>query len=191
MKNLILIFLVIGSVLIFFSCQEDNALAPVADQSDPVPDYLAKPLPNLVGTMDLYYTFGQWPEEPVWEGTVTFNGYGVFDGTYGMRFYHLSEFKEYSQASPFEEYFEIYTVVEGDTVVVLGGPDVGVTTLANKPPDDTKYRMNGEIEEAKPPFEEWLGRQVHMSGVITWQILETPGGPVVAPATAPGIFRIN
>ena len=136
--------------------------------------------------MDLYFTFGQWPAEPVWAGTVTFEDYGV----YGMRFYHLSPFKEYSQASPFEEYFEIYTLTP-DSTVVLAGPDVGVTTTANKPPEPCKYRMNGEIEVAAAPFEEWLGRHVHMSGVITWQNLGTPEEPVIAPATAPGTFRIN
>ena len=48
-----------------------------------------------------------------------------------------------------------------------------------------------EIEVAEEPFEMWLGRHVHMSGIITWQVLETPDGPVIAPATAPGILRIN
>ena len=51
--------------------------------------------------------------------------------------------------------------------------------------------MNGEVDVANGPFVEWMGRKVHMSGEITWQVLETPDGPVVAPATAPGILRIN
>jgi hypothetical protein len=51
--------------------------------------------------------------------------------------------------------------------------------------------MNGEIDVANAPFAEWLGRNVHMSGVITWQVLDTPDGPIVAPETAPGTFRIN
>jgi hypothetical protein len=37
----------------------------------------------------------------------------------------------------------------------------------------------------------WLGRKVHMSGIITWQNLGTPEVPIIAPATAPGILRIN
>ncbi len=97
--------------------------------------------------MDLHFTFGAWPEEPVWVGTVTFEGYGA----YGMRFFHLSEFRDYSQASPFEEWFEIYDL--NTEAILLAGPDVGVTTLANKPPEPCKYRMNGEIEIAEAPFE--------------------------------------
>jgi hypothetical protein len=187
MKNFIFMFLVIGTLLIFFGCQEESALAPLANQSDQGPDYLAKkPAPHLTGTMELEFTFGAWPEEPVWVGTITFEDYG----TYGARFFHLSPFKDFSQASPFLEYFEIYDL-EDDAKVYLGGPDAGVTTLANKPPDDTKYRMNGEIDVANAPFAEWLGRSVHMSGVITWQNLGTPEEPVIAPATAPGTFRIN
>jgi hypothetical protein len=190
MKRSILMFLVIGVTIIFFGCSEDSSLTPVSDQSDLAATRLkgTKPSANLIGEMDLYADLAAvWPDDPVWVGTVTFDGYG----TYGMRFYHLSPFKEYSQASPFEEYFEIYDL--SDETVVLGGPDVGVTVLANKPPDPTKYVMNGEIDAAAAPFEEWLGRNVHMSGVITWQFITLPDGTVIGPvpATAPGTFRIN
>ena len=89
----------------------------------------------LRGTMDLQYDLdAEWPEEPVWVGTIDIKGYGVYD----MRFFHLTPFKEYSQASPFEEYFEIYL---GDTIF-LAGPDIGVTTLANKPVIITKEINN-------------------------------------------------
>ncbi|UCH14591.1 MAG: hypothetical protein JSV22_01175 [Bacteroidales bacterium] len=188
MKRLILMFLIIGVTIVFFGCSENSFMTPESDQSDLAPTRLkgTKPAPNLIGEMDLYFTFGNWPAEPVWVGTVTFEDYGE----YGMRFYHLSPFKEYSQASPFEEWFEIYDLGD-DTHVYLAGPDVGVTTTANKPPEPCKYRMNGEIEVATAPFEGWLGRNVHMSGVITWQNLGTPEAPVIAPATAPGTFRIN
>ena len=186
-SNLVLMF--IGVTIILFGCAKEDLFTPELDQSDQVKASLKsmkKPSPNLTGTMELDFTFGVWPEEPVWVGTVTFEDYGV----YGMRFYHLSPFKEYSQASPFEEWFEIYDLGD-ETLVYLAGPDVGVTTTANKPPEPCKYRMNGQIEEAAAPFEGWLGRNVHMSGVITWQVLSTPDGPVVVPATAPGTFRIN
>ncbi|MFX0209612.1 MAG: hypothetical protein ACFFDT_26770 [Candidatus Hodarchaeota archaeon] len=146
-----------------------------------------KPSSSLRGTMDLYFDlFAQWPAEPVWVGTVDIEGYGVYE----MEFYHLSPFKDYSQASPFVEEFYIYDSLGN---VLLGGPDVGVTTLANKPPDPCKYRMNGKIEVANEPFSEWLGRNVHMSGKITWQFLgyDPDGLPIYAPETAPGIFRIN
>jgi hypothetical protein len=197
MKSIIFVFLVIGATMIFFGCQEDSALAPAADQRDQAPAFLAKakPLPNLIGTMDLYFELeAVMPDDPVWVGTITFEGYGdEIDDVYGMRFYHLSPIplKEYSQASPFEERFEIYDLDDPNDVY-LAGPDVGVTTLANKPPGDTKYRMNGKIEVASEPFEGWLGCNVHMSGVITWQFLTLPDGTVMlAPETAPGTFRIN
>ena len=188
MKRSKLVFLIIGVSIIFFGCSKDDFLAPELDQSDQLTASLkgTKPSSSLVGTMDLNFTFGEWPEEPVWVGTIDFED----DGVFGIRFFHLSPFRDFSQASPFEEIFEIYDLGNPD-LIYLRGPDVGVTTTANKPPEDCKYRMNGEIEEALEPFEGWQGRRVHMSGVITWQILETPDGPVVAPATAPGIFRIN
>ncbi|MHA1947481.1 MAG: hypothetical protein ACXAC6_05675 [Candidatus Hodarchaeales archaeon] len=142
----------------------------------------------LRGTMTLDFApFAVWPEEPVWVGTIDIDGYGV----YGMRFFHLTPFKDYSQASPFEEYFEIYNL---DTGVVLGGSDVGLTVLANKPPEPVKYIMNGMVLEATGGFEEWLGRNVHMSGIITWTFLILPDGTqtdILVPDTAPGTFRIN
>lgn len=188
MKRSRLVFLIIGVSIIFFGCSKDDLPAPEFDQSDQATASLksAKPSSRLIGTMDLDFTFGLWPEEPVWVGTVDFEDYGVF----GIRFFHLSPFRDYSQVSPFEEIFEVYDLDNPD-VIYMRGPDVGTTILANKVPDDTKYRMNGEVEEALEPFEGWLGRSVHMNGVITWQVLDTPDGPVVAPATAPGIFYVN
>lgn len=186
MKHSILMFLVIGVTIIFFGCSEKNPSAPELSQSDQVTTSLAKPSPNLTGAMELDFNL-DWLGEvdvPIWVGTISFEGYGE----YGIRFFHLTPFKTYSQASPFGETFEIY---DGDGNVVLGGPDVGVTTLANKPPEPVKYRMNGEIDVANEPFEMWMGRHVHMSGIITWQVLETPDGPVIAPETAPGTLRIN
>ena len=188
MKRSRLVFLIIGVSIIFFGCSKDDFLAPELDQSDQVTASLksAKPSSNLLGTMELDFTFGAWPEEPVWVGTVDFEE----DGVFGIRFYHLSPFRDYSQVSPFEEYYEIYDL-EDETIVYLGGPDTGVTILANKPPDPCKYVMNGEIAVAITPFEEWLGRNVHMSGVITWQNFGTPEEPIIVPDTAPGTLRIN
>lgn len=187
MKNSILLFLVFGAALLISGCSEDNSMVPGSDQNELGSSSLkstAKPSANLRGEMDLYFDLtAVVPDDPVWVGTITFEG----NGTYGMRFYHLSPFRDYSQASPFEEWFEIYDVYD-ETIVYLAGPDVGVTVLANKPPEPCTYRMNGEIEVAIEPFAEWIGRHVHMSGVITWQVI--PGvGPV--PDTAPGKFRIN
>jgi len=193
MKQLLML-LFAGVSIIFFSCQEESTFIPELSQNETASVTLAKPLPNLIGTMDLYFDVtAVWPEEPVWLGTVTFSGYGDFDGTFDLRFYHFSEFKNYSQASPFEERFEIYQVVNGDTVILLAGPDFGVTTLANNPPDSCKYVMNGSVEVANEQFTPWLGRNVHMSGKISWQFLTLPDGTVIGPVPekAPGIMRIN
>ena len=186
MKNLILVFLVIGSVLIFFGCQEESALAPLASQVDQGSDILAlekKPAPHLTGTMALDFNLEVLgdPTKPAWVGTITFEGHEPL----GMRFFSLLPPREFSQARPFEENFEIYEKDDEGNVkkLLLAGHDKGVTTLAN-----SKYRMNGEVEFAIEQFAEWLGHKVHMSGVITWQILEDGS---VAPETAPGTFRIN
>lgn len=208
MQRFMLFYVFIAlSALLIFACSVDNPTTPeisqapeISQDSEISQSYKVttqgakKPAANLIGEMDLYFDLSAiWPEEPVWVGTITFKGYGTFD----MRFFHLSEFKGYSQASPFKERFEIYA--EGgdpddytDDVIYLAGPDVGVTTLANKPPEDTKYRMNGKIDVATEPFEEWFGRHVHMSGTITWQFVTLPDETVIlAPETAPGTFRLN
>lgn len=192
MKRSIFKLIVIGVTIFLFGCTEDSLMTPESAQSDQMTHSLKsskKPSPNLTGSMDLYFVLEAiWPEDPVWVGTIFFEEYGE----YGIRFYHLSPFKEYSQASPFEEYFEIYDLLD-ETKVYLAGPDVGVTTTANKPPEPCKYRMNGEIDVAAEPFEMWLGRNVHMSGIITWQFITLPDGTVIGPVpeTAPGTFRIN
>ena len=180
-----------SATLLFFGCSEDSPLAPGSDQPELEAGAMksAKPDANLIGIMDLDFILeAVWPEEPVWVGSVDFGDKGV----YGIRFYHLSEFRDFSQASPFEEYFEVYDLGDPD-VVYLGGPDEGVTTEANKTPEPVKYRMNGTIEVAAAPFEGWLGRHVHMSGVITWQFITLPDGSVIGPVPyqAPGTLRIN
>ena len=180
MKNLIFIFLFFGIATLYIGCSDNNPSAPAFNQDDQVTNTLdKKPAPNLIGHMELYFVMGT-QGDVAWDGTIEFEG----DGTYGIRFHHLSPAKGYSQASPFTEYFEIYDL-EAPTVIYLAGPDEGVTTLANFKPHEVKYRMNGKIEVASPPFAMWLGRNVHISGVIN-------GDPVtLMPLTAPGTFRVN
>ena len=48
------------------------------------------------------------------------------------------------------------------------------------------YRMNGNVEYAASGWEMYLGRNVHMSGFITWY-----GPPGTPGSIAPGEFRIN
>ena len=163
--------------MIFVSCNENNPISPELSQMDLSNTTLTKkPVATLNGTMELDFMF----ENPVWVGKVDLEGYGE----YGIRFYNLGG-KDVGNASHFVENFEIYDL-QSPTTIYLGASDFGVVSLAN-----SKYRMNGEVDMANAPFTDWLGRNVHMSGIITWQTLETPDGPVVAPATAPGILRIN
>ncbi|MHA2390235.1 MAG: hypothetical protein ACXACW_16055, partial [Candidatus Hodarchaeales archaeon] len=48
------------------------------------------------------------------------------------------------------------------------------------------YRMNGNVEFAASGWEYYLGRNVHMSGVISWNGYVPALGSI-----APGVFRIN
>jgi len=188
MKNLIFFFLFLGIATLYIGCSDNNPSAPGLNQNDQVTTTLdKKPAPNLIGTMDLIFAAGT-QGDVAWDGTIDFEGNPT---TYGIRFHHLeSSVGVIGQVNHFEEYFEIYDL-GNPTIVYLGGPDEGVVSLANKPPEDTKFMANGEVDLANAPFEKWLGRNTHMSGVVTWQILNTPDGEVVVPATAPGTFRIN
>lgn len=186
MKKLILIFLFLGIAMLYNSCSDNNPSAPALSQSDQATNTIdKKPAATLIGEMDLNFDLTAVPpDDPVWVGTITFEGYS----TYGIRFFHLlSSVGVIGQVNHFEEYFEIYDL-GSPTTVYLGGYDEGVVPLANKPPEDTKFMANGQVEVATGDFIDWMGRETHMSGVVTWQEV-APG--VYAPDTAPGTFRIN
>ncbi len=79
MKHSNLIFLVIGTVMIFFSCSGDNPMAPNSNQGDPMMatesnstdqvtiSLAKKPSPNLVGTALVDFTF---TPPTFWNGTI-------------------------------------------------------------------------------------------------------------------------
>jgi hypothetical protein len=52
---------------------------------------------------------------------------------------------------------------------------------------------NETVGDAFAPFAQWDGRNVHMSGDITWTEIPNPEGEgtITVPVTAPGYFRIN
>ena len=191
MKNFKFLFLLSVVLLFITGCQKDEMMTPSFEENDLNPTSLKatpKPAPNLRGeiVLDFNLAFFDHPlTEPTWVGTVDIEGYDIYD----MEFYPTGEDKGFSQASPFEEYFVITDQTTG--AIVMAGHDAGVTTLANKPPDPNKYRMNGEIDVANAPFEQWLGRHVHMNGLITWVNLGTSEEPVIVPETAIGPFRVN
>ncbi|KXH71789.1 MAG: hypothetical protein AM326_11490 [Candidatus Thorarchaeota archaeon SMTZ-45] len=160
---------------------------------------------HLIGSMDLEFNV-LWPgpqtDIPDWVGTITFDG----DSTeYGMAFFAFGSGKPFGDkptgmAFFFAEIWKIYDWVELITYIddegnvfqwveygeiLMWGYDYGLTNLAN-----SKYHMNGDVQFDNL-YGKYAGRNVHMSGLIEWQVLETPDGPVVAPYKAPGTFRIN
>ena len=179
MKHLMLVFLVIGATLIFFGCSERNPSAPELSQSDQVTNSLAKP--QLTGIVNLDFVLpapGTLPPFYFWVGTVTFG-----KQTYDLRYKSVGDPPPPPpRAFVFDERFEIYDYrFLGDPDhLLLEGPDAGVVPCGNN-----KFVANGKVEFADGPFEEWLGRNVHIKGIITWVI------PCVLPQGATGTFRIN
>lgn len=132
-----------------------------------------------------------WPgpqtDIPDWVGTITIHG-----SEYGMAFFCFGSGKAFDdflkgEVHFFEEIWVIYDWMTFDFEtqeleygeILLLGYDFGQTNIAN-----SRYRMNGVVEEAFGDFAAWQGYTVHMSGEIIWS------GPGV-PHYAPGIFRIN
>jgi hypothetical protein len=172
MKRLFLVFLFIGIALLYLGCSENSPIISELSQSGQVTNTLAKrPSPNLTGT-----TFADFTGIPpyFWVGTI------IIDGVeYGMRYKNLSgPPRTYSGASPFEEEYEIWD--ELFETLYLKGTHAGVVSFAN-----SRFVANGRVEEAYGPFEMWLGRNSHNSGIITWEIVG------VLPDFATGTFRIN
>jgi len=128
-----------------------------------VPALPARAKKPLRGTMELFFT---GPANPVWTGTIS----GDINGD---MYFHNTGSKDVGQAHHFWEIWEIW---DGDDLL-LRGIDEGVVSWKN-----SKYRMNGEVTEASPEWENLIGRKVHMNGSITF----VDG----VPATAPGTFRV-
>ena len=148
----------------------------------------------LIGTMELQFNLA-WPgpqaDIPDWVGTIT-----IDDVEYYMAFFAIGSGKPFATDPSisvhfFEEIYVIYfeldftfdengLLIDFDPgAIALWGYDVGITNMIN-----SKYHMNGNVEEANGIFEPWIGRNVFMSGVIEWY-------PFGAPQYAPGTFRIN
>jgi len=181
MRHLIFVFLVIGSVLIFFGCQEESALSPELSQSDQDENALTKPAPNLIGTT--YTPFSDETPPIFWRGTVIFRGV-----EYGLYFISHGPPRDFSQASPFEEDFVIHELYDEGNIYMKGW-NAGVVTYANRFPDPVKFRANGKVEEAYGDFDGWQGRSVHIRGLVYWEFDEN--GPTGNPEHAEGTFRIN
>ena len=187
MKNLILMFFIIVTVMVFFGCQEDNALAPLSSQSDQDENALSKPTPNTIGEVYTDFTF---TPPTFWNGTIDFGGGKI----YGLTFISHGPPRDYSQASPFEENFVIYKLGSNWQIqenVYLYGWNAGVSSHANRAPDPMKFRANGKITDAYGDFAEWQGRSVHIRGTCenwVWSEVPVPGW---LPDYAEATFRIN
>ena len=182
MKRLIIIILIMGVAIIFFSCEENNSTAPELMKGDQdIVSLDKKPAPYLVGDAIMNFTF---TPPTFWNGTITFG-----DVTYGITCISYDPPRDYSQASPFYEDFYIYELgtifdLTNPTNVYMKGWEAGVVTYANKDPEPVKFHANGKIEEAYGPFEGWQGRNVHIKGLVYWV-------EVGLPAYAASKFRIN
>ena len=146
----------------------------------------------LVGEMELEFNLDFGAEGAdfahiTWVGTINFDG-----AVYGMAFiptnakdvgvvHHFWEdwlIYPYDSENPFFLFEDGFLTEFDPDPPVLWGTDKGISS-----PND-KYRMNGTIDGAEEPFEEWLGRSVHMSGTIEWY-------PFGAPHFAPGVFHAH
>ncbi|UCE95556.1 MAG: hypothetical protein JSV51_07480 [Candidatus Bathyarchaeota archaeon] len=132
-----------------------------------VPTNAKKP---LRGSMELYF-MAEGPDigygPPIWSGTIS----GDINGE--MYFYNTGS-KDAGQARHF---WEVWYIITEDGILL--GTDKGVVSWKNN-----KYRMNGIVTQATGNRMHLEGRNVHMSGYITWA---APG----LPETAPGAFHIN
>lgn len=172
MKQLFIGFMFFGIATVYFSCSQTNPSDPQLNQKDKVINSpIEKPQPNLIGSIELDFT-GSPPY--FWVGTITFG-----TETYGIRYKSVGDPPPPPpQAFVFAERFEIWDV--GFNTLYLEGPDEGVVPCGNN-----NFVAHGKVETANAPFDEWIDRNVHTSGIITWDI------PCVLPDGATGIFRIN
>ena len=181
--------------MLFVSNTTRLTKANLANARDAKLGVLASSEKPLYGEMELEFNLS-WvlvgPNDtiPDWVGTVTIDG-----SEYPMAFFNIglgNPFVEPLEGRVifFGEIWRIYNWMIFDPVsqillgdVLLWGYDEGVVTSAN-----SKYQMNGNVEEALGTFAEWEGRNVHMSGIIEWYVSGPAAG---APHFAPGTFRIN
>jgi hypothetical protein len=125
----------------------------------------------LRGAMELDF----YPVNPIWRGTIT----GDISGK--MYFTNVGTGKRGDQDPGKTIHFEeIWLITDEEDNMLLTGTDKGVVSL-----DGSEYRMNGVITDASEEYAHLIGRNVHMSGYITWD------PDTGLPATAPGTFRVN
>jgi hypothetical protein len=160
MKNLIFIFLFFGVATLYIGCSDNNPSAPQLNQSDQVTNTLdKKPAANLIGEVLATFVFDPNSGSDVsWVGTIDFEGYP----TYQIIFHSVgAELK--GKSFHFAETWEIFN---SSGALLLAGADEGVEPPANINKETQKFLSSGVVEVANDPFQMWLGRSVHQSGVV-------------------------
>jgi hypothetical protein len=177
MKALLIMFLVIGTSLLFFGCSDESALAPELGQSCQVTNFLAKkPISDstdydFVGHLGILDGEGRLLG---WIGTISGDINGV------IKWWMVPPMSYTGQASHYEDRFEIWNA--DTTVLLLAGDEAGTTTARHG--KNSNWRTNGTVSEVGPGYEDWLGRNNHAEGHFTWA---APG----LPDHGTGTFRIN
>ena len=180
-----LIILLIGASMLFAGCSRDNFLLPdLDDNAQPNPELkkASKPIPNIVGAMDL--TLSPTSPTNLWNGTIDFGEYGKFS----IAFFTLTPPPEnFEGVYLFDENFIVYKGTGLDwnvpENVVLKGSHKGRLVFANTFPESVKLNANGKITEAYAPLEKCMGRTFHAKGDVFFSSVPVP--------TAELIMRIN
>jgi len=159
-----------------------------------VPAQAQKP---LWGEMDLQFNHACWTapsiEIPDWIGTIMLDD----SGPYTIVFYNTGSGKRFSlpfKGPEFPDHTvvffgEIWAIYDWATfdcgteqldfgALLLSGTDTGSSATANG-----KFQANGTVSDAAGEFAMWLGRNMHMSGVII------PG--ITGLTVTDGVFRLN
>ena len=177
MKALPIMFLIIGTSLLFLGCSDESALAPELGQNDHMLTSLAKkPISDsteydFVGHLGIFDAEGRLLG---WQGTISGDINGV------IKWWMVLPMSYTGQASHYEDRFEIWNAAE--TELLLAGDEAGTTTARHG--KNSNWRTNGTVTEVGQGFEDWLGRQEHSEGHFTWAAPSLPDHGT-------GTFRIN
>ncbi len=148
----------------------------------------------LYGTVNAQFNLGfPGPQNviPDWVGHISIN-----DNEYGIVFFNLGTGKSFDNELQgnvvfFTEQWVIYSSMDfqfndqgvmtywNHGPVLMSGDDTGIVSLAN-----SNYHMNGGVQLANGLFHNYLGKTVHISGTVLWDVNGNP-------QFAPGQFRIN
>ena len=148
--------LLIGIAVILLTACSENA--PYLPDDEAMLKAAKKPMSKLVGTTTEFFSPFTYPF--IWVGTIEFGEDGP--GTYNFA-YELLGFtqKEFSNAGFFTESFYLYDGVAPATgTVFLKGTNSGMIVGGKK------FVSNGVVEEARGPFEGWVGRKAHVNGYV-------------------------